>query len=126
MPVTAPSIAEFRAYFGEFGDSAVYPDDEVQKAINRACAISAVSLEALRHLIAHEIVVAKQDFAGLRTNMDGGSGEVMSEGEGPRNVSYASQHTRPEDVYFTRTSYGRTFLILESRAPSRVITVRAF
>ena len=119
---TAPSPAEFREYFGEFGNPTAYPDTDITKATNRAIAISSVSLEALRYLIAHELALGKE----ASVDPDGGSGEVASESIGPRSVSYASQSERPKDVYFTRTSYGRTFLALESRIPRKVMSVTAY
>ena len=116
--IPIPTISEFRTRFGEFSDAAVYPDALIQNALTVAKSISVVSVEGFKYLTAHLVIVMKEEETGA---MDGGSGEVSSESSSAQSMSYMTMAEESREVFFTRSSYGRTFMLLESRAPSRIL-----
>ena len=121
--VSIPTVAEFRTRFGELASEETYPDALIQNAINVAKSISTVSSEGFLYLTAHLAVVMKSEETG---ELDGGSGEVSGEMSSAQSMSYTVMAEHNRDVFFTRSSYGRTFMLLESRAPKRVVSVRVF
>ncbi len=99
------NFLEFRDRFPEFYSVS---DRNVERAMETARNIHSASDEAQLHLIAHLLELSRSD--------DSAAGEVISESVGPKSVTYMSQAGEPNEAYFTRTSYGQTFLVLEKRA----------
>ena len=119
--VKTPTAAQFRERFPEF-TVASHPDAAITQAAETASRISAVSFEALLYLTAHVRTLDAENTAAL----DGGSGEVTAESVETRNVTYAKQAKDEGDVFFTRSSYGRMFKMLENRTPSRAMGIAVF
>ena len=119
--VKTPTAAEFRSRFPEF-TAVAHDDAAVEQAAVTASQISAVSLEALLYLTAHVLTLTAERTAAL----DGGSGEISAEGIETRSVSYVTQAQTDSDAFFTRSSYGRMFQILEQRSPSRALGIAVF
>ena len=80
------------------------------------------SQDAVDYLTAH-LVCLQQETVG---NIDGGSNEVSSDGLGPLRRNYMSMASSNREVFCTRSPYGRMFLILESRLPSKVMSVKIY
>ena len=110
---TAPSVATFRARFPEFTD-ALYSDTLVGHAITDSERLYRFNDEARLYCMAHLLVLTKEQ--GL--SPDGGSGVVASERIGARAVTYVQDD---KDGFYARSSYGRMFLALEARNPTRVM-----
>ena len=125
MPLTPES---FRAKFPEFTTDN-YTDAAVARWIATARTIHDRSLEATGFLTAHLLTIANADgVLGGSPNVavpDGGAGEVRSETIGPKTIDYMTQARGDGEAFYTRTSYGRTFLEIERRNPERVLSVRA-
>ena len=118
----APTATEFRTRFGEFADTAAYPDADITAAIATARQIFAATREGTLYLTAHLLALAPEYTAPL----DGGSGEVSGESVGGRQVSYQVMAKDASEVFYTRTSYGRSFLALRKQAPARVVSARVW
>ena len=112
MAVEAPTPAKFLSTFPEI---TVSSDAVVNAAGELALRISNVSQDAVLYLTAHLLSIQSEDTGAP----DGGAGEVVSERTGPMDTKYLVQAETNREVFFTRTSYGRMFLILERRAPAR-------
>lgn len=111
-----PSVADFAAAFPEFS----VDSSDVQGALDTACAIHSFKPLATLYLAAHLLVLASEDQAGP----DGGSGEVTSETSvGNKLTQYKAMAETGGEVFFTRTSYGRTFLTLEKRTARHGLSV---
>ena len=114
------SIADFR---GKFKDKtgitkfpvADYPDDWVDNALVEAKTISVISKQATLYVTAHLLILRENEESNTP---DGGSGVVISEDIGPQAMSYAPPQGRQ---YYERTYYGRAYLELERRSPSKVL-----
>ena len=114
-----PTVAELRARFPGFavGD---FPDVLVEAAIATAMSISAISKEATLHCIAHLLTLDAEQTNAL----DGGSGEVANENvPGVKSVVYVTMAKNSRDVFFTRSAYGRAFLIIEKASPSNALAM---
>lgn len=119
MVDTAPTVAEFREFFGELEAEV---DDKITSAIQTAFEMTAVSRTAILYCAAHVLVVSKENSP----DADGGAGEVSSETIGPRKVIYTTTAQDGREVYFSRTGYGRTFLQLERRSVARTMSMRVY
>ena len=117
----APSPQEFRRLFPEFTD-VKYSDDVIAHISDVASEIHNASYNALTYLIAHLLTLESEHVA----MPDGGSGVVMKERIGPREVEYITQARTGRDTFFARTSYGRQFLVLEQGSPSWAVSTRVF
>ena len=106
-------LAEFRAHFpeldGTVDDAAVGRAEVVARQMVRG------QKEQLLWATAH---VATVDGAG--------SGEVMSSKVGQVSVSYRTQAKKANDVYWSRTEYGRTYLALRNANPQTGIAMRVY
>ena len=58
------------------------------------------------------------------TGIDSGLGEITSEKIGQKAVTYKTQASVEKDVFYTTTKYGRMFLQLRDKCPSRAFTPR--
>lgn len=114
--VEAPTAAEFRTEFPAFADDTAYPDAMINRLAEVALSIHALNEMANRYCLAHLLVVEGQHS----TVADAGVGEVASEGIGKKRTSYKTQAANAREVFFSTTSYGRSFLTLERRTPARV------
>ena len=118
MAQSAPSVATFRTRFPEFTQSE-FSDALVSNLAAVAFHISGINTEATLYLLAHLVAVSKEDNAEL----DGGSGVVEEERLGPKSVKYVNQQMGEGDAFFNRTSYGRLFMVMESRSPAKRLRV---
>ena len=117
----APTVAEFRAQFPASFLDPTYPDATVEARIAEARQIHAVRKLATIYLTAHLLAVDAEATGAL----DGGSGVVKSEGEGPRKVTYQNQSDgMPNRAFFATTSYGRRYLALVASSPRGAIGAR--
>ena len=91
-------------------------DDQVEAAAVIAADLARSSTVVLLNATAH--VLTLDDERG--GNSDGGSGEVRSEGEGDRMVTYLTQAKDEGDVFWAVTPYGRLVLALERRNPANL------
>ena len=125
------SVADFRARFPEFNTTL---DQIVQDALDEAFLIHSIRKLATLYCAAHLLAVP-----GIGSGGSGGGstgqvtihGEVSSKKVGPLSVSYttltessassrsssANNRNPVEIAFFSRTEYGRHFLILELRSP---------
>ena len=116
--VPTPTAADFKIQFPEFRAE---QDDAVTAMLDLAASVNAQSTNLISYLTAHLLTVASADG-----KMDGGSGEVTMDGIGPRQVSYRTMAETGDEVFFTRSSYGRMYLMLAKRNPNRTISVKVF
>ena len=111
---SALTVTKFKARFpGIFAD---LTEPQIKQFIDIACQISNVSYDAIAYLTAHLIVCEIEEANG---RIDGGSGEVNTETIGKKTVVYKEMAETNREVFFTRTHYGRMFLIIEGRSPKR-------
>ena len=110
------TVAQVRARFPEFG-ATDFPDSDVQSEIAAGQELHSEDTEAALFVVAHLLALREERTA----EPDGGSGEVVSDGVGPRQASYMSQASNGHEVFFSTTSYGRTFLALERRTARRAV-----
>lgn len=102
------TLTDFR---GEFPELAAQDDAAVEQAIKSAQAIHSLRPLATLYCAAH-LLVADDGV----TQPDGGHGEVTGESVGQLSSSYMAQAERGRESFFTTTSYGRRFLVLEQRS----------
>ena len=119
------TISKFREDFPEFNDDFPVPagQDEnpvVEKARETALALQRTGVEAQGWLIAHLLALFNSETAEERAKADGGRGEVVSETIGPLMRMYRTQAGLEggDDVFYTPTRYGRTYLQVRRRMPS--------
>ena len=123
MAVTA-TVSDFRHQFAEFASTS---DAAIQLALNEACLIHSVRELATLYCCAHLLSVP-----GIGGGSSGGGmgqvvvhGQVSSKKVGPLAVTYSTQDRSGSTTstaggqlhydFFSRTEYGRHFLVLESR-----------
>ena len=125
------SVADFRNRFPEFTE-ADHPDVDVEFAIEEALLIHSVRKLATLYCVAHLLVV---EGIGAGAN-GGGMGQIAIHGE-VTELQVDSLRTRftaqtatqinlgenrsNHETFFSRTEYGRHFLVLESRSPRAAI-----
>ena len=114
-------LAVFRTRFPEFDSVS---DEQVSLYLDDALCIFKLCDKAVVYLAAHLCALA-QDQSG-NTGIDSGLGEVMSEKIGQKSVTYKTQASKNEDVFYTSTKYGRTYLELRNKCTSRAFTVRVY
>ena len=126
MPSLSPALtgAEVRTRFPELSIDK-FPDALMEDAAETAAEIYSATRKGALHLAAHLAViwVAEND-----AEPDGGSGVVVSEMVGQKQVTYtnaAAVHTRSEDVFYERTSYGRMYLQLRDASAIRALPMVA-
>ena len=122
MAVEAPTAAAIKAKFPEF---ATLDDSAIEAAAATALELSTVSPTATVYLTAH-LLTLQADAEEREGKVDGGLGEVKSEREGQKQVTYVTQSAEAGDSFYATTHYGRTFLALERRAPSKRIAVAVY
>ena len=108
-------LAEWRTQFPELAGKS---DDAVTRASRFALELSSNTQQQLYLCTAHVVVLD----AERQDTPDGGSGVVVSEGEGGARVAYLTQaQTGNEDAakraFYASTFYGRMLLALEDRSP---------
>lgn len=119
------TLAEFRTRFVEFAEDAADEDDRATDALieiflDEAAALHAKSKIAHLYCTAHLLRIELDRRQGLDT--DGESGEVVV---GPLSYVAVSQANTGEwEAFFTRTEYGRNFLIHEKRYRGSAIAAR--
>ena len=106
----------FRSRFAEFKDS---PDEVIEGILPVAIDMKPVSYESLIYLVAHLIAIAKEQ----KGTPDGGSGEVKEERVGESIMKFVPQTDveGSKDTFFSRTPYGRVYLLLEERFHRRFV-----
>ena len=110
---SAPGVPDFRAQFPELQTS---PDVVIANAITTAYAMHSQVRLATLYLAAHLVVLTAEDTG----KPDGGSGEITSETSvGGKMVMYMQMAESGREIFYTRTSYGRTFITLERRSARR-------
>ena len=123
----AVSVTSFRTRFPEFPATATtpddpllapeegraYSDDEVEAMIGVAQNLYNLSDVAVEYLAAHLLVV--NDPGDDALVVDRGAGEETSRGRD--NSSYKPMADKGQDVFYTTTKYGRTFLALRRADP---------
>lgn len=115
--MAAPTVAEFREQLPEFPTDT--DDAAIERAIGVARQIHDVSKTATIYLAAHMLTVAPSGADDAA-----GEDEVASEQIGPLRVSFGSQARTADERYYTRTEYGRTYLVLSQHVPSVAIAAR--
>ena len=108
--MTDVTAAEFRSAFSEFDALA---DAAVESLIARAYRLMEAGPRAALACAAH-LAALDADATG---QPDGGSGEVLSELEGPKNTTYRTMAEVGRETWFTQTKYGREAYTLERRSP---------
>ena len=116
------TLAGFRAQFPEFGPvdggDPLIPDARVSAALEEAALIhSHRPLGTL--LVAAHLVEIGRGTAGSAL-----PGEVTSVGSGPLRTSMKTQAETGSEAFFTRTEYGRRFLVLEKRTARFAVAAR--
>ena len=115
-----PDVAAFRTQFPEplFASD---DDADVALALSEAMCLHNQNDLATLYCTAH-LLALNHERTDARGNViagpDGGSGVVVSEKIGPRQIEYMT--TAGEDerrAFFATTSWGRRFLELEARTP---------
>lgn len=110
----AADLAAFRAQFPELSEQ-IHPDAAVERALAEAAQIHSVNDLATLYVTAH--LLAQPASAGQR-------GEIVESKVGPATSKYRPQAESGWEAFFTSTSYGRRFLILERRTPRTAIGAR--
>ena len=114
---TEATLATFRTQFPEYPVS-VASDDLVERVLVVSKIRHSAQPVATLYLVAHGVYIALEQAAGREVR-----GEVVQEAIGSMRVQYQAQarsapgSTGSDDTYFTATSYGRTFLMLEKSSP---------
>ena len=103
----AADTAGFRIQFPEFDSSA--NDEQVSLALQEARLIHSRRALATLYCAAH-ILKLSQNPSDTNT-----PGEISSATVGPMTTTYKTQAEKNWQSFFTRTEYGRHFLILEQR-----------
>lgn len=111
-----PTVAEFRARFGEFSAT---EDAVVTTVITGSTSIYGFNDEIRLLLVAHLLTLEHE----RQTTPDGGSGVVTRERIGQRDVFYnGSVGDIPlDDAFFQRSSYGRMYQTMVKRSPTYVL-----
>ena len=107
-----PTITEFRTQFPELS---TITDAAITTNLTLAAHIHDISKLATLYLAAH--------LATIPT--DGETpGEIVSEDIGPKSAEYSTQASEGDDAFFTRTEYGKRYLVLAKRVTSGPFRVR--
>lgn len=114
--MAAPTAAQFISEFPEIEAN----EQQVQRVLNLAAEMSVASRNATMYLAAHLLVL---ELIEQDKQVDGGAGEVVREGLGSKSVDYMTMARTNRETFFTRTSYGRQFLILEARSPRYALSI---
>lgn len=114
-----PTAADFKAKFPELSET---DDDAIEELIALAITVNEQSTDIVLYLAAHFVAVAKEQTG----EMDGGSGEVNMDMIGPRQIQYTTMAAQGDAVFFSRSSYGRMYLVLSRRHANRAMSVRVF
>ena len=107
----AADLAAFRTQFPELADS-IYPDAAVELALAEALQIHSANELATLYLTAH--LLASPASKPTR-------GEITESKVGPATSKYRTQADEGWQTFFTTTSYGKRFLLLEQRTPRTAI-----
>ena len=113
------TLSKFRTQFPEF---AATVDADVERWLAEASSLHSVNDVATLWCAAHLLALAIA--TGLQP--DEGAGEVKEETIGPKSLIFKTQAEAGWEVFFTRSSYGRHFLLLERRTPAVGFSVRVF
>ena len=97
--------AELRAYFPALPEIGPAQWDIL---LETACFLRGRVPLHLKYCMAHLITLLAEDTG----KPDGGSGEVAHETAGALVNTYKTQANASEEVFYTRTSYGRTLLTM--------------
>ena len=114
----AADLAAFRAAYPELGATS---DDIVSARLRDAQTIHRAR-ESLTLLCAAHLII----LGAHGTEPDDGAGEVSREKIGPKEIEYKTQAEAGWQAFFTRTSYGRLFLIMERRTPAVALSARVY
>ena len=110
------TVAGFRQQFPEFPASSI-DDDAVERWLAVAKTIHATRETCTLYCAAHLIELERLRAAGTPAR-----GETTMQRAGSITSVYKAQADTDGDAYFTRTEYGRTYLILEKRTPRRTVS----
>ena len=105
MATITADRAGFRGRFSEFVSRT---DEDVDAALEFAKHIHTVRPLATLYLAAHALSLAASAQIG---------GEVIEDQVGAIRSKYMAQAQSGDEVFYTRTEYGRRFLVLEKRTP---------
>ena len=100
------TLAEFRRRFSEFDKT---DDVEIEFALEEAKMLHNVRPLATLLACAHLLKISEGDPLGS-------TGEIRHSQAGSAIVSYAVQAERGREAFWTSTTYGRRFLMLERRS----------
>jgi len=114
-----PTAAEFKAKFPELSAT---EDSVIDGLIALAMTVNEQSTDIVLYLSAHFVVLEKEQTGDI----DGGSGEVNMDMIGPRQVGYKTMASQGDDVFFSRSPYGRMYLMLSRRQAARTLAVRVY
>ena len=112
------TLKGFREQFPEFPTNKV-EDSAIERVLEEALELHSLSKRATLFCAAHLLTLETDRAAGLNRR-----GEIASGGAGPLRASYRTQADNGWEAFFTRTEYGRRFLILEQRTPGFAIGAR--
>jgi len=116
---TPPTAAEFKLKFPELASRT---DDAIDAAVAQAMTVNNQSVDIVCNLAAHFLALASEH----RGDVDGGSGEVNMDMIGPRQIQYTAMAASGDEVFFSRSAYGRMYLMLSKRHPNRAMSVRVY
>ena len=111
----AVTLSDFRTQFPEF-PQATSPDENVNRVLAEAREIHCVSDLATLFCAAH-LLALDQGPRGIGA----GSGEATMKQAGPLRASYRTQAETGRQTFFTSSSYGRRYLVLEQRSARSAI-----
>lgn len=106
------TLATFREQFPEL---AAVTDELVERSLAFAKEIHTANVLCTLYLTAHLATVPIDQET---------PGEVKSETVGPKSAAYWTQATSGDDAFYTRTEYGRRFLVLERRTTTGLFKMR--
>jgi len=116
------TLANFRSQCPEFTPGA-WPDSLVERWIDVARTIYSDNPTGIAYLTAHLLTCGREDgiIGDTVPDPDEGAGEVTSETTGRRTLNFMAMAERGREVFYTRSAYGRLFLIHTRVRPRRAI-----
>ena len=117
------TAANFKTNFSELNFEGV-DDATVDRFLYQARQFHKYSGQATQYCAAHLFSLwrlSKANAEAEAPTVDGGGGEVTKDQIGSQIQEYKTQAEKGREVFFSTTSYGRHFLVLEKRTPQYVL-----
>ena len=116
------TVEMFRDKFATVTAFAALPDSDIQSALEEATDIHGARVVATLYVAAHLLTLSADTTAAG----DSGAGEVSVEQIGTERVEYKTMADAGWQTFFSTTSYGRRFLLLEQRTPGVAMSARVY